>query len=136
MKRSQLKAVANRTNNPEDVVNYKRQRNFVVALNREAKNSYFHSTNRKSKHFWNAIKPNFSESSGAAGKGTQLLENNILYTDDKSVANIFNTYFSTITERLDISSWNDQTSLSHSYIDDSVSNRFANHPSIKLFKLS
>ena len=49
MKRSQLKSLANKTNTPEDVANYKRQRNLVVTLNREEKKSFYNSINHKAK---------------------------------------------------------------------------------------
>ena len=43
MKRSRLKNIANLSNNPEDMVNYRRQRNLVVNMNRKAKKSLFDS---------------------------------------------------------------------------------------------
>ena len=41
MKRSRLKNKANRSKNPVDIANYKKQRNLVVLLNRQAKSKYF-----------------------------------------------------------------------------------------------
>ena len=53
MKRSRLKNIANLSNNPEDMVNYRRQRNLVVNMNRKAKKSLFDSVsdNTKDKSF-------------------------------------------------------------------------------------
>ena len=41
MKRSKLKNKANKTKDPTDIKNYKKQRNYVVNLNKEAKLEYF-----------------------------------------------------------------------------------------------
>ena len=55
-KRSRLKNKANKTKNHLDIRNYKKQRNIVVNLNKEAKLQYFSnydSTNTKS--FWKIV---------------------------------------------------------------------------------
>ena len=41
MTRSRLKNKANKLKNPSDIVKFKRQRNLVVNLNKEAKFQYF-----------------------------------------------------------------------------------------------
>ena len=53
MKGSHLKNKANKTKNETDIKNYKKQRNFVVKLNKQAKKSYFNKLNTSinSKHF-------------------------------------------------------------------------------------
>ena len=43
MKRSKLKNKANKTKNPSDIKNYKKQRNYVVQLNKNAKLEYFNN---------------------------------------------------------------------------------------------
>ena len=43
MKWSKLKNKANKTKNPSDINNYKKQRNFFVQLNRKAKLEYFNN---------------------------------------------------------------------------------------------
>ena len=62
MKRSRLKNKAKRTKAPTDIVNYKKQRNLVVSLNREAKYEYFNevSNSESSRPFWETCKPYFS----------------------------------------------------------------------------
>ena len=52
MKRSKLKNIANRTKNPEDIARYKRQRNLVVGMNRQAKKSFFSNCAHTSNSFW------------------------------------------------------------------------------------
>ena len=41
MNRSRLKRVANKTKHPKDIAEYKKQRNIVVRLNKEAKRTYY-----------------------------------------------------------------------------------------------
>ena len=74
-------------------------------MNKKAKKSYFMNTTKTPKHFWDAIKPKFSDKSCVNDGRIQLLENDILYTSDNQVADIFNSYFNRITENLDIPSW-------------------------------
>ena len=128
MLRSHLKALAQKSKKPEDKDCYKRQRNLVVKLNRKAKKAYFMSTTNKPKHFWDAIKPKFSNKSCAGDGRIQLLENDILFTSDNDIADIFNSYFNRVTESLDIPSW-DCNNLPLSS-DNSLTSKFENHPSI------
>ena len=53
MKRSRLKNKANRSKDPVDIANYKKQRNLVVSLNRQAKSEYFNkvSNSKNSRPF-------------------------------------------------------------------------------------
>jgi len=61
MVRSKLKRIANASNDPEDIALYKRQRNFVVNINRNAKKFFFSdcAQNQNSKRFWEICKPLF-----------------------------------------------------------------------------
>ena len=54
--------------------------------------------NRK---FWKSVKPLFSDQIQAPSK-IALFENEVLVTDDKEVAEIFNEYFVNITDSLGI----------------------------------
>ena len=62
MKRSELKSKANRTKRPQNISNYKKQRNLVVRLNKERRIDYFENleASKNSKAFWNKCKPYFS----------------------------------------------------------------------------
>ena len=63
MKRSRLKNKVNRSKDPVDIANYKKQRNLVVPLNRQAKSTkYFNevSNTESSRPFWETCKPHFS----------------------------------------------------------------------------
>ena len=58
MKRSRLKNKANKTKKPTDIRNFKKQRNYVVNMNKQAKIEYFNSYNfADSKPFWINCKP-------------------------------------------------------------------------------
>ena len=76
IKRSRLKNKANKTKNHLDIRNYKKQRNIVVNLNKEAKLQYFNnydSTNTKP--FWENCKPYFSNKHSKADTVIMLSEN-------------------------------------------------------------
>ena len=128
MKRSHLKALAIKSKKPEDRVNYKRQRNFVVQLNKIAKKSFFSKNSHKSKHFWDAIKTTFSDKNCKAEGRIQLLENDVLNTSDENVADIFNSNFNRITETYEIPTWENPFSDLSSC---EPHKKFANHPNIK-----
>ena len=107
MKRSKLKNIANKSSNPNDMANYRRQRNLVVNMNRKAKKSYFNSidANSSSKHFWKACKPLFSNKSNAINERIQIVEEGELVNNSSEIATIFNNYFNRITDSLNILIW-------------------------------
>ena len=91
MKRSRLKNKANKTKNHLDIRNYKKQRNMVVNLNKEAKPQYFNnydSTNTKP--FWENCKPYFSNKQSKADTNIILSENGDLIFKNGIIANKFN----------------------------------------------
>ena len=60
MKRSRLKNKTNQTKKPADIRNFKKQHNYVVTMNKQAKAEYFNSYNSAdSKTFWINCKPLF-----------------------------------------------------------------------------
>ena len=62
MKRSKLKNKVNKTKNPTDIKMYKKQRNYIVDLNKQPKFKYFDNLDSKkdTKPFWDKCKPYFS----------------------------------------------------------------------------
>ena len=70
---------------------FKRQRNKCVKLLRQAKIDYYKNLDVKcltdNRKFWKTIKPLFSEKIKAS-PNINLLENEVLVTDDREVANI------------------------------------------------
>ena len=76
MKRSRIKNKANKTKKPIDISNFKKQRNYVVNLNKQAKFEYFSSHNSAdSKPFWVNCKAYFSNKYGKADTDIVLNEN-------------------------------------------------------------
>ena len=141
LKRSKLKYKANKTKNPSDIKNYKKQRNYVVQLNKKAKLEYFNNFDSSlgSKIFWVKCKPYFSNKHSKADTDIILNENGDIILKNREIANTFNEYFGSIVESLDLHIWTEgSTNVLPSYTsDDSIDNiliKFINHPSIKTIK--
>ena len=76
MKRSRLKNKANRSKDPVDIVNYKKQRNLVVSLNSQSKSEYFKVSNTESSRpFCETCKPYFSNKHTRGDSKIMLIEN-------------------------------------------------------------
>ena len=134
--RSRLKNKANKSGLDTDIENYKRQRNFVVALNRKAQKSYFSKLNpssiQTSKSFFQTFKPYFSNKYTCAEK-LLLLENGGIVSNDKTIAECFNDYFVNITHDLDIKEWPTTFSFSLAKFQkgtDKAISKYSDHPSI------
>ena len=132
MLRTRLKNIAAKTKLPEDMANYRKQRNLVVNLNRKSRSSFYHSitTQSQSKNFWKECKPLFSNKINTMAERILLVENERIVSDDRDVATTFNEYFNRITETLDIPAWG---STFVPKTDDPVRNaiaKYSNHPSI------
>ena len=122
MKRSRLKNKANKTKNHLDIRNYKKQRNIVVNLNKEAKLQYFSnydSTNTKPS--WENCKPYFSNKHSKADTDIILSKNgDVIFKNDK-IANTFNDYFWSIVLNMNLYHWEDKP-LSISKDSDIIKN--------------
>ena len=107
MKRSQLKNKANKTKSVEDLIKYKKQRNLVVKLNKNCKKEFFDNLETKgnSKSFWNKCKPYFSNKHSKGDSDILLIEKDELLLKNKKVADVFNSYFQSITDSLDLFKW-------------------------------
>ena len=137
MIRSRLKNKANKSKNPIDIVKFKRQRNLVTNLNKQAKLQYFEklSTNCNSKPFWKACKPYFSNIISNIQENIMLLEKDKLLSKQKDVASTFNKHFGSITNSLILFSWPEDTLISsRNDTINSIIKKFACHPSIKVIK--
>ena len=101
MKRSRLKNKANKTKDPTNIKNYKKQRNYVAKLNKEAKLEYFSKLeSNDNKPFWVNCKPYFTNKHSKADTDIMLSENGELILNNKKIANIFNDNFGSIVESL------------------------------------
>ena len=139
MLRSKLrnKFLKSRSNKDRDA--YKKQRNLCVSLLRQNKKDYFETLDIKSvtdnKMFWKTVAPLFSNKSKASNKIT-LSENEKLITNDQKCAEVFNNYFNSIVEELNIPI--DQNLLNDaSLFDDPIIaavHKYKRHPSILKIK--
>ena len=141
MNRSKLKNKANKTKNPSDIKNYKKQRDYVVQLNEKAKLEYFNNfdSSQGSKPFWVKCKPYFSNKHSKADTDIILNEKGDITFKNEEIVNTFNEYFGSIVESLDLHVWTESScNVPPSYTsDDDIDNiliKFANHPSIKTIK--
>ena len=99
--RTSLRSRYNKSKSQESWNAFKKQHNRCVKMLRQAKIDYYKTVdinclmdNRK---FWKIVKPLFSDKIQALSK-IALLENEVLVTDDKEIAEIFNEYFVNITD--------------------------------------
>ena len=133
MKRSRLKNKANKTKKLIDISNFKKQSNYVVNLNKQAKFEYISSYNSAdSKPFWANCKPNFSNKYSKADTGIVLNENGDLILKNKEIAKTFNDYFGAIVDNLYLHHWEDKTS-SPSNTSDKIYDIIKNYENIQAF---
>ena len=85
------------------------------------------------RNFWKKVKPLFSEKIKASSK-INLFENEVLFTDEREVADIFNEYFSNITEALGIHEPKDSLTPIDGLRDpiETAIRKYSSHPSIEL----
>ena len=138
MKRSKLKRTAQLSNSIQDIKIYKKQRNFVVALNRKTKQTFFSNldSNRAStsKSFWKTCKPLFSSKLCNTEERIVLLEQNEILSDELAIANCFNNYFVNITNTLPIIKWGQH--FDNPVIDpvEHAVLKYSTHPSVLKIK--
>ena len=110
MKRSRLENKAKRSKAPIDIANYKKQRNLVVSLNRQAKYEYFNevSNSERLTPFWETFKPYFSNKHARGDSKIMLIENDKMLLKNEEVGKEFNQYFGHITDSLDLYEFPDE----------------------------
>ena len=138
MTRSKLKNTANKTGNATDALLFKKQRNYVVHLNRIEKKKFFQKQEPKghtSKSFWKFCKPFFSNKALTDDGRIVLVENEDIITNDRDIATRMNTYFNTITSTLSVTDWG----VDNIEVEDPIVRaieRYSSHPSILYYCLS
>ena len=135
MKRSQLTNKANKTRNAADVSNYKRQRNYVVKLNKQCKKDHFDRLNpeKDSKLFWKSCKPYFSNKHSFGESKIALSGNDEFLTENNKIAKTFNSFFETVTDSLNLFSWSLKVKVCDNKFQGIILN-FSNHTSILKIK--
>ena len=105
MKRTRLKQIANRTQSDENIRKYKKQRNLVVKMNKQAKIEFYKNLDSKKldseKAFWQTCTPLLSNKCSNPTRKITLIDG-VLVSNDKEVIEYFNTYFVDITDTLKI----------------------------------
>ena len=88
---SKLKNKANKTKSDVDIADYKKQRNYVVALNQKSKYNYFNNldVNKGVKTFWKTSKPYFPNKHSRGDTSIILIEKNELILNNRKIATTF-----------------------------------------------
>ena len=75
-----------------DVIEYKKQHNFVLTLKKRCKIGFFDKlvTKNNSKPFWSTSKPIFSDKHAKGDADILLNENNKILLKNRKIANLFN----------------------------------------------
>ena len=136
MLRSKLKNKANKTKSDVDIAAYKKQRNYVVALNQKSKYNYFNNldVSKGVKPFWKTCKPYFSNKHSRGDTSIILIEKNELILNNRKIVITFNDEFSEIVPSLKIFKWpsNVKGLVDNRDIIDGIVLKFHDHPSIKM----
>ena len=135
MKRSRLIHIANKTKSLFDISAYKKQRNLVVKFKVEQKKRYFGNTESiPKKSLWYLCKPYLGKTKSE--DVIQILHEDIVFSNEIKVANLFNDYFCNIYNNLNIKYWK-PSSIHYTHIDNPVDKciaKFDLHPSILKIK--
>ena len=133
MKRSKLKNKVYKTKSVYDLIKYKKQQNLV---NKNCKKEFFDNfeIENNSKSFWDKCKRYFSNKHSKGDSDILLIEKDELLLKYKKVADIFNSYFQSITDSLDLFEWLLESTDQVYDSVDRIIDRFRLHPSIKNIK--
>ena len=79
----------------------RRERNRVVALRKKSLSTYFSKNcTSKNKSFWSTVKPFMTDKNATKNGNIILRKSEEIVVNDKDVAEIFNTYFSTVASSI------------------------------------
>ena len=137
MTRSRLKNIYTKSPSSENERKYKNQRNYCVNLLRKSKKKYYNQLDitklKDTKSFWEHTKPLFCEKHKKRSKIT-LIENDTVYSEDRDIANIFNSFFLGATSNTEEtgSSDNSRKSIPNDTSGDIylIREKYIDHPSI------
>ena len=138
MKRSRLKNKANKSGKLDDKIAYKKQRNLVVKLNKDIKKSFLRSqitenTSDNKKNFWKLCKPLFTEKGFHYEQKLTLKTKRGMTSDEGTIANIFNDYFTNITKSLKIPEWKPDDQIRNANFESNLE-KYESHPSVRDIK--
>ena len=135
MTRSRLRNNFIKNPNDENKAKYTKYRNYCTGLFRKEKKLFYNNLDVKTvtdnRKFWKTITPLFSEKHFSNNKIT-LIEDEEIISNDREIAEIFNSYFSNVVDNLNIERFS-TCDYSYSPELDYISNiveKFKKHPSI------
>ena len=129
----------NRNPSRENVLAYKKQRNICVSLRRKSLEKHLKSITEKginsNKGFWKFIKPFLTSKDFTGSNDRTLAENNIVTTDEKTLASTFNKNYIDIVEIRRGKHPKYLSKMSHGKskqeVPRDILNAYKTHPSIK-----
>ena len=133
MIRSSLKNKANKTGDIQYLNLYKKQRNYVVKLNRQTKKSHFLKLGT-SPNFWEASKSLFSKCSYSNEKICLRENSGGIIKEENEISEILNSFFVNVTDSLNITPWETCSNKDELHnVSDIVCivQKYRDHPSIK-----
>ena len=131
-----MKNKANKTHLPRDKQNYKKQQNLVTKLNKQFKKEYFDNIehNTDYKNLWNKCKPYFSNKYDTGDSKILVIEKEEIINKSNEIANVFNSYFESVTESLNLFNWAPEPYDQAKDSEERIVQRFSHHPSIVKIK--
>ena len=139
MLRSKLKNIYNKDKSAASNRAYKKQRNICTKLFRKAKKDFYGKLNPSftsdNKMFWKTVKPFFSDKK-TSNENITLVDENKLVSEDRVVAETFNTYFVDAVKSLNINMDPELLVNSESITDPifQAIQKYNKHPSILKIK--
>ena len=133
MVRSRLKNRYLKNKTREDKLNYHRQRNYCTSLLRRVKRNFYNKLDDSrvtdSKKFWKTVKGFFSNK-GTSNNSFTLVENGDIISDEGKIAQIFNEFYGSIVENLELPRPPSTEVLQHENHIEKCIQMYRNHPSI------
>ena len=140
MNRAKLKNIYNKTPTEENYLLYKKQRNYCTNLLKRVKKDYYNNLNlnifKDNKTFWKNIRPLFSDKQKGCQKEFILIENDLVTSDEKAIADKLNNYFLDVIKNLDIEPYTgiDDNQEDECNFINMIVLKYKNHPSILKIK--
>ena len=136
MTRSRLRNKFLKTKSDANRKAYNKQRNYCVSLFRREKKSFFNNLDTKKivhdKHFWQTVKPFFSNKNRVKNKITLIEEKTKIVSNNNLIAETFNKFLTNIVPSLGLQC-KDEVLASVEHIQDpldKIMEKFKQQPSI------
>ena len=149
MKRSAPKRKASKIKQQEDLTKYKKKRNLVVKLNREAKIHYFNNQRHQkignlfpinvdlyfsNKHVHGDSRVNLVEKEEITKNTNEIVEKETLLVNNDEIAKTFNRDFAETVEKISTFEWPSKNEGLTKETLTKIIKKFKNHPSIVKIK--